>query len=239
MSSLHIRAIGAPSVSAWARTTAQLRDLAASLNPTPGGGSISILTATLGLALVHKGASISLKRAGEDHARREALSALCKRIITELASVSGLVDADAQAFQSYLRARSIPRATETEQSERKAAMEAGILQATRVPLAAASEVCSALELAESTVELSDLHLLTDVFGGVLLMQAAVKAALLTVDANLGSISDLETRAGFLQERAQLEERSDARFEAISQVYQAPISAQKDAPGSDAPGGAVR
>lgn len=234
MSSVHIRATGEPPVSAWATTTAQLRDQAASLSPTPGGGSISVVAATLGLALVRKGAAISLKRAGEDQARCDALSALCERIDTALASISSLVDADAQAFQSYLQARSRPRATEAERTERQTAMETGILRATRVPLAAAKEVCAAFDCAESAVELSEFHLLTDVFGGVLLMQAAVKAVLLSVDANFRSIPDGEAHSDLVRERLELAGACDARCEGIERVYRGRISAEDAARSGLAP-----
>ncbi len=224
MSSLHIRAMGESSGSLWDLSANQIRDLAASLRPTPGGGAISLLTATLGLALVQKGVSVSLKRAGDDQARHASLSGLCGRIPSALDSISRLVDADAQAFQSYLKARALPRGTEAEQTRRNTAMKECILQATRVPLAAARAVCAALEEAATAVDLGDLHLLSDIFGGVLLMQAAVRAILLNVDANLLLISDPETISTLQQERQEMEAESNTRAEAIARAYQARLDA---------------
>jgi formiminotetrahydrofolate cyclodeaminase len=204
--------------------TADVRDLTASLSPTPGGGSISILTGTLGLALVHKGASISLKRATEDPARRESLVDLCAKVTPAMASLSRLVDDDSQAYQRYLAARSLPRTTEAGASARQASMQAELLRATQIPLAAATEMCRALEFAEAAVALSDKHLLSDIFAGALLIRAAVQAVLLTVDANVVGILDGGVCEALKKERVELESVSIARGEAVAEAYQTRISA---------------
>ena len=210
--------------SAWALTIAQVRDLTASLSPTPGGGSISILTGTLGLALVHKGASISLKRATVDTARRESLLDLCDKVTPAIASLSRLVDDDSQAYQRYLAARSLPRATDAETSARESSIQAELLRATQIPLTAAKEMCRALEFVETAVALSDKHLLSDVFAGALLILSAVQAVLLTVDANVVGISDAGQCETLKSERIDLEHLSIARGEAVAEAYQTRISA---------------
>ncbi len=231
MSSLHIRSLGGPPPSIWALDATQVRDQAASLSPTPGGGSISVFTATLGLALVHKGASISLKRSGEDATRRDELTELCNTISSALVLMSGFADDDSQAFRSYLEARSLPRATEREKVFRNTAMEAAILQASRVPIASAREICAALEQAERAVNLSEQHLLTDIVAGALLMKAAVDAVLLNVDANVPLLSDEEVRLALQQERAELRAISGERNELIGRAYQARIANLADIPAS--------
>jgi formiminotetrahydrofolate cyclodeaminase len=224
MSSLHIRSLGDVPASAWALTTAQVRDLTASLSPTPGGGSISILTGTLGLALVHKGASISLKRATEDAVRRESLLDLCDKVTSAITSLSSLVDGDSQAYQRYLAARSLPRATDAETSTRQASMQEELLRATQIPLTAAAEMCRALEFAETAVTLSDKHLLSDIFAGALLIRAAVQAVLLTVDANVVGISDAGVCEALKKDRVELESVSIARGDAVAEAYQSRLSA---------------
>jgi formiminotetrahydrofolate cyclodeaminase len=222
MSSLHIRSLGQPPNSIWALNATEVRDLTASLSATPGGGSISVFTATLGLALVHKGASISLKRSGEDIARREALGELCETVTSALAVMSRLADEDAEAFQGYLDARSLARSTQEEKTLRDVAMGAAILRATRVPIASAKEICLALELAERAVTLSDQHLLTDIVGGALIMKAALDAALLNVDANVPYLSDEEARGALQGERAELARVSELRAASLMQAYHARI-----------------
>jgi formiminotetrahydrofolate cyclodeaminase len=207
----------------------QVRDLTASLSPTPGGGSISAFTATLGIALVQKGVSISLKRVGDDVLRRETLIALSEGVSSTLASLSGLADDDSLAFQSYIEARALPRASEDEKVLRNAAMEAAILRAIRIPLMSASAICVGLGQAEAGVNLSDFHLLSDVFGGAILMQAAVKAVLLNVVANVSLLSNVDLRADLEKERVELERSSAEYAESVARAYRARVSDSKDVP----------
>ena len=227
MSSLYIRSVGEAPASLWTLDASQVRDLTASLSPTPGGGSISVFTATLGMALVHKGASVSLKRVGDDVDRREAIEPLCVAITSTLNTLSDLADDDSRAFQDYIKARALPRSTGDERVLREAAMEAAVVGAIRVPLASARSICEALAYAESVLLLADQHLLTDVFGGAILMQAAFKAVLLNVDANAGLLADVETRRVLEGERADLERLSFERNESIARAYQARMTDSKD------------
>jgi formiminotetrahydrofolate cyclodeaminase len=227
MSSLHIRSLGEASESIWTLDASQVRDRTASLSPTPGGGSVSIFTATLGLALVHKGASISLKRVGDDSDRRDALSQLCDRLLSAIASMSGLADDDSQAFQAYIEARSLPRTTEGEKISRNEAMEVAILRATRVPLGAARMIYEALGHAESALKLSEAHLLCDIFAGAILMQAASKAVLLNVGANVSQLANEEKRAVLKAERAEVEKLLVERSESVEGAYQARAADSED------------
>jgi formiminotetrahydrofolate cyclodeaminase len=226
MSSLHIRSLGQAPASIWALSASQVLDLTASLSPTPGGGSISIFTATLGLALVQKGASISHKRVGEDVDRREMLERLCGNISSTIAAISGLADEDSQAFQDFIAARSLPRTSDEEQSSRSAAMEVAIVRATRIPLASARSIWEALQLAESALSLSDQHLLSDVFGGAILMQAASKAVLLNVDANSSLLSG-GLRVELQAEREEVAKLLLERGESIARAYEARMTDSKD------------
>lgn len=220
MSSLHIRSLSEPPASIWTLNAAQVRDIAASLSPTPGGGSISIFTATLGLALVHKGASVSLKRSGEDAARRETLTELCETMSSALDRMSGLADDDSRAFREYLAARSLPRTVEDEKVLRDKAMELAILHATRVPIASATEICAALVQTERVIHVSERHLLTDVVGGALLMKGAVEAVLLNVDANVLLLSDEQMRGELQEKRVELERSACGLSESIGRAYRA-------------------
>jgi formiminotetrahydrofolate cyclodeaminase len=152
---------------------------------------------------------------------------LCENICSALESLSRFADSDSQAFQEYVRARSLPRTTEEEKLSRSAAMEVAILRATHIPLASARNILEALEYVESAMKLADLHLLSDVFGGAILMQAALKAVLLNVGVNVLLLSDREMRANLEAERAELEALLADRNEAIALAYQARIADSKE------------
>jgi formiminotetrahydrofolate cyclodeaminase len=66
------------------------------------------------------------------------------------------------------------------------------------------------------------------------MQAAVRAILLNVDANLPLIPDPGTISALKQERQDLEAESNIREEAIARAYQARVDAANDLRSASAP-----
>ena len=192
------------STSLWTLTVAQLRDQVASSDPTPGGGSVSIVAATLGVASIHKAVAVSLKRSAADFARHQALLELSSSTAALMASLSEFADADSLAFQSYLKACTLPRTTEDEKAFRRAAKEDGLVRATRIPLEAAAEMARGLRFAEAATRLVDPHVRSEVLAGGVLLGASIKSVLLSVDANLSGILDRATRNALKLQRDELE-----------------------------------
>jgi methenyltetrahydrofolate cyclohydrolase len=192
--------------SLWMLTVAQLRDRAASIDPTPGGGSISIIAATLGVASIHKGVAVTLKKSA-DSVRNQSLLDLRSKAVALITSLSALADADSQAFQGYMEACALPRTTEDEKSARKAAKEESLVRATQVPLKAAGEMGQGVELVDVAAELVDAHVRSEVLAGGVLLRAAIRSVLLSVDANLlAGISNASLHAALKQQRDELEHR---------------------------------
>jgi formiminotetrahydrofolate cyclodeaminase len=190
--------------SLWTLTAAQLRDQVASTDPIRGGGSVSIIAAALGVASIHKGIVVSLKKAGTDFARHQKLLDVSSRTAALLISLSELADADSRAFQSYLKACELPRTTECEKAARKIAREAGLVRATEVPLEAAAAMGRVLELAEAVAGLVDAHVRSEVLAGSVLLRASIRSVLFSVDANLSGISDAMLRGSLRVQRDELE-----------------------------------
>ncbi len=198
------------SASLWDLSAAQLRDRIASTDPSVGGGSASIIAATLGIASVQKGIAVSLKRSATEFTRHKSLLNLNSRASVLLVSLSELADADSQAFQSYLEACALPRGMEAEKAVRRAAKEKGLLRATQIPLAAAAKMLRGLEIAEAATVLLDAHVRSEVIGGAALLRASVKSVLLSVDANLKGISDETLRSALRLERDEMERGLERR-----------------------------
>jgi formiminotetrahydrofolate cyclodeaminase len=189
--------------SLWTLDAAQLRDAVASTDPTPGGGSVSIVTATLGAASIHKAVVVSLKKSEANFARHQSLLDLASRVSTLMASLSELADADSRAFERYLEACTLPRSTEGEKAIRNAEKEASLVGATHVPLEAATEMGRGLELAEAAERFVDAHVRSEVLAGGILLRASIRSVLLSVDANLFGISDVAVRNAFQLQRNEL------------------------------------
>ena len=190
--------------SLWTSTAAELRDRIASIDPTPGGGSVSIVAATLAVASIHKGVVVSLKKLSADSARCMSLSDIRSKTSALIISLSELADADSRSFEDYLAASALPQRTEGEKAIRKAAKEAGLVHATRIPLEAAGEMGRGLESAAAAIGLVDAHVRSEVLAGQMLIRASIRSVLLSVDANLPGISDASLRAALKQQRQELE-----------------------------------
>jgi formiminotetrahydrofolate cyclodeaminase len=192
------------SASLWTLTAAQLREQVASTAPTPGGGSVSIVAATLGVASIQKAVAVSLKRSAADFARHQALLDLRSSTAALMASLSALADADSLAFQAYLKACTLSLATEDEKAFRRVAKQESLIRATRIPLQAATEMTRGLEFSEAATKLVDPHVRSEVLAGGVLLGASIKCVLLSVDANLSGISDRATRKALKLQRDELE-----------------------------------
>jgi methenyltetrahydrofolate cyclohydrolase len=190
--------------SLWAATAAELRDRVASTDPTPGGGSVSIVTATLGLALIQKGIVVSLKKSAADIARHQKLIELDLAISDSIVSLSALADADSLAFNSCLEAGALPQTTEVEVALQRAAREAHMVKATQIPIESAVKMGRGVELGEAAAKVIDAHVRSEVLAGVVLLRASIKGVLLSVDANLPHISNSALRDALKLQRSELE-----------------------------------
>jgi formiminotetrahydrofolate cyclodeaminase len=153
------------SASLWTLTAAQLRDQIASSVPTPGGGSVSIVAATLGVALIQKAVAVSLKKSVAEFDRHQSLLDVRSKTSALMASLSDLADADSSAFQGYMEACALPHITEGEKNLRRTAKGAGLVRATQVPLDAAAEMGRGVEIAEVAARLVDTHVRSEVLLG--------------------------------------------------------------------------
>ncbi|MGH9597437.1 MAG: cyclodeaminase/cyclohydrolase family protein [Edaphobacter sp.] len=192
------------SASLWMLTAAQLRDQVASTAPTPGGGSVSIVAATLGVASIQKAVAVSLKKSAADFDRHQQLLEVGSKASALIATLSDFADADSHAFQRYVEACALPRMTEDERTLRRAAREDGLVRATQIPLDAATEMSRGVEIAEAAAKLVDAHVRSEVLAGGILLRASIKSVLLSVDANLSGISDKGLRNFLEMKRKELE-----------------------------------
>ncbi|HTL97834.1 MAG TPA: glutamate formimidoyltransferase, partial [Holophagaceae bacterium] len=110
--------------------------------PAPGGGSIAALAGSLGAALASMVVNLSQPKAKDEGHELELLSIAmeAQKLKDQLRAA---VDEDTQAFNGYMDALRLPKATDDEKGARKAAMQAGLKQAVAVPLGTAEQSLAA------------------------------------------------------------------------------------------------
>lgn len=138
---------------------------------------------------------------------RESLGAARERSDNLRARMTALIDEDMAAFNAVMAAYALPRTTAEQQAARSRAIQAGLQQATLVPLACAQAGLEALELAGIVSEHGHLNAIGEAAVAVEAARTAFRASALNVSINLGSIQD---RAFVDSQRAELG-RIERRF----------------------------
>lgn len=169
-------------------TTVGILDAFASSDPTPGGGSASALAGATSAALMTMVAGLPKTKSNVPE-ERAALDAVLPELKELRATLTALIDRDAQAYDLVVAAFRKPKATDDEKIARKAAVQDATRVATEIPLET-MKACAALSrIAKIVAENGNPNAASDVYVATLLADAAMKGARSNVDINLGGITD--------------------------------------------------
>jgi formiminotetrahydrofolate cyclodeaminase len=173
-------------------------DAVAAKTPTPGGGSVSALAASLGAAIGAMAAAFTDSPAGATAAAglRAALDGL-----------RPVIDADAEAYGRVNEAMRLPKQTAEEKQARTATLQAALRSAADVPLDAMRRCVAALERAAAFAADCNPHLVSDLAVAALLLEAACRGCGLNVGANLAWIKDEAFNRPRAEERTTLESKA--------------------------------
>lgn len=188
-------------------------ELVGSRTPAPGGGSVAALLAALGTGL---GAMVGWMTYGKRKFEDE--DAVMRRLIPPLdqamRDLIPMIDADTGAFNDYLAALGLPKATAEEKAARQSAMQEGLKKAIEVPLRTMrlGDSCweAFLEMARhgNPASRSDLEV------GARALEAGIWGAWRNVLINLPGIEDEAFRQQKDDEARALAERARERAAAV-------------------------
>ncbi|XP_045396811.1 formimidoyltransferase-cyclodeaminase isoform X2 [Lemur catta] len=154
----------------------------------PGGGSVAAAAAALGAALASMVGLMTYGRRQFEH-----LDAAMRRLIPPFhaaaAELTALVDADAQAFASYLEAMKLPKDTPEDRDRRAAALQEGLRQAVSVPLALAETVASLWPALRELALCGNLACRSDLQVAAKALETGVFGAYFNVLVNLKDVTD--------------------------------------------------
>ncbi|MFD1677054.1 cyclodeaminase/cyclohydrolase family protein [Alicyclobacillus fodiniaquatilis] len=173
-------------------------DASASAAPTPGGGSVAALVAALGASMTSMVANLTQ---GAQFASVEAdMDELAMKMKEYITTFETLLEADMISFNRYMTAIKLPKSTAEEKAIRTEQIQAATVAAAQVPLHLAETAMQVLEQIHTIKDSANKHVLSDLGISVLLLEAAVQAALLTVDINLPGLKNEGIRTEFTQKR---------------------------------------
>lgn len=156
----------------------------ASDSPSPGGGAVAALVVAQAAGLAAMAGRYSAGRRGSDAALTSDLIAEADRLREHAAQ---LADADAEAYEAYLRAVRLSR--EHDPAGRAAAIAAATSDAADVPLKTAETAADVARVALILVEQGNRNLRSDAAAAALLAASAATTAAIMVVENLSRTPD--------------------------------------------------
>jgi formiminotetrahydrofolate cyclodeaminase len=183
-------------------------DNAAAKLPAPGGGSIAAMIGALGASMSSMVANFTIGKKKYADVQDE-VKALLEKAESERKKLAELVDADVAAYSTVSTAYGMPKETDDEKKARSAAIKDACRVAMSAPMDAARSCAEVASVCERLVDIGNKNLITDVGVSVLAAGAALKAAALNVEINLGSIGDDDFAAKTREELNALLERVSA------------------------------
>jgi glutamate formiminotransferase / formiminotetrahydrofolate cyclodeaminase len=152
---------------------------------TPGGGSAAAAAGAMAAGLATMVASMS--RGKKAYLQYESqLSAAIARLGTLREELKAAVDADAESYDAVMKAY---KSAKADPVSGDALIEAGLKQATGVPLGVAEKAHEVAEIAQSLFAISNPNMKSDLTTAQALAQATITGALANVEINLASLKD--------------------------------------------------
>jgi methenyltetrahydrofolate cyclohydrolase len=189
-------------MSIYEKTLNEYLEVAASKSPTPGGGSVSAVVATNAAAMVSMVANLTLGKKGYEAVEgqaKEILDGATQAII----DLKALTARDMQAFDIFMTAWRMPADTDEQKRAKNEAMEKAAQNASTIPLEICKVCLDIVKLAAQLAPIGNKGAISDVGVGAYVAEAALRAAMLSVDINLPSIKDAAFRENLVAERARL------------------------------------
>jgi glutamate formiminotransferase len=152
---------------------------------TPGGGSAAAVSGTMGCGLGQMALGITLKSKKLDPAKRPELELAHATLGDMRARFDILAGDDADAFDRFMDAMSLPK----ENPARAEKMQAALMHAAEVPLKTAQAAAGALAVARASAPLAGAAVASDMNCAMHLLKAAALCAAENVRINLGGIKD--------------------------------------------------
>jgi formiminotetrahydrofolate cyclodeaminase len=118
------------------------------------------------------------------------------------------IDADAAAYTHVIAAQRAPKDTDAERGLRTAAIQLALRGATEVPLSIMRLCASALYEATEVATRARRSTVGDLAVAVTLLRSAKKAAQLTIESNLGAVTDSQYVETVREEFQVLSERAE-------------------------------
>ena len=163
-------------------------EVLSSKEPTPGGGGVAALAASLGVSLAAMVGSLTVGKEKYKEYEEDVIAIMEKAVKLQKDFLS-LADDDAKAFKPLSKAYSMPRKTDEEKAARNEVMQKALVEAAEVPLGLIRTCSSTIPLFEELLTKGSTLAISDVAVGARMVTAAAESALLNVYINTKLFKD--------------------------------------------------
>lgn len=170
------------------KTVNEFIEEVASILPAPGGGSVSALVGSLGVALSSMVCRLTIGKKKYLDVQEEFEVILAKAEELRLRFID-LMEKDTTAFQGVMNAFTLPKETEEQKQERSEAIQAATKEATLVPLEVMNLCEEAIKLVKVAAEKGNVNSISDSGVAALMINAASQGAAMNVRINLATLQD--------------------------------------------------
>lgn len=195
-------------------TLADFIDRVASSAPTPGGGSVSALCASLGAALTAMVCRLTIGKKKFEAVQSE-IQAVLEQTEKLRQQTFELIKKDASAFDRVTEAFKLPKDSEEQKAQRSRAIQEATKGATLVPLKLMEYALEIIRLCQIVVEKGNPGAASDAGVSSLLANAALKGAWLNVKINLNSLEDQQFVAEITAKAQSLRQQAEQQANQIT------------------------
>ncbi len=176
--------------------------VSASDAPTPGGGSVSALVGTLGVAMTAMVGNLTVGRPKFKDVEPEVkeITGAAYFIINKLEK---LVAADIAAFGKFMDVYRLPKNTDEEKAKREEQMQKALKVATDTPMEIARTLLEALVITDKLSKIGNTMAISDAGVAAYVCEAALNGVLLSADINIPMVKDEEYVKNIIAEKEQL------------------------------------
>lgn len=176
--------------------------VSASDAPTPGGGSVSALVGTLGVAMTAMVGNLTVGRPKFKDVEPEVkeITGAAYFIINRLEK---LVAADIAAFGKFMDVYRLPKNTDEEKAKREEQMQKALKKATDTPMEIARTLLDALVITDKLAKIGNTMAISDAGVAAYVCEASLNGVLLSVDINIPMVKDEEYVKNILAEKEQM------------------------------------
>jgi len=174
------------------KTIGQFIDKLGSSSPTPGGGSVAALVASIASALGSMVFSLTVNKKAYNEYSKEDKMLVDKSLIQcvkQQTKFLNLMNEDTESFLALMSAFKLPKESSDENRVRSEKIKEGYKGALEIPLSVAEEAYKIYKDVEIAANLGNKNIISDAGVSALMLQAAIESAILNVKINLSGIKD--------------------------------------------------